>query len=293
MRIKGQGRITKYICQKISQNKKKKFLKLLNANKLVFQNSSLNVKIEIVSISGKNQFCDQILSIISFIVNIGIPQKWTLYSDGSYTEEEFEIFKYLFGTFIEINHWDSLNNNFLSKPDVLKEYALKLGIGKKTYVVFNHRSKLPFLFADSDIVFYSKFKDYLHLFAEQGLNYYMAENDWVTLDSFYMNNYKRDMFQTNSGLLFINPDFNWNTGVDYLIKISKLNSFEFFTDQTSIHISLKKNISEVFDPRFFCVDMRDHFWFNVFDGRKKIAVRHFVGPIRHKMWQKGWKWHVK
>ena len=42
-------------------------------------------------------------------------------------------------------------------------------------------------------------------------------------------------------------------------------------------------------PNLFVVGGKDAFSFRDAFNYKNIALRHFVGPIRHKMWQHNWR----
>jgi hypothetical protein len=45
------------------------------------------------------------------------------------------------------------------------------------------------------------------------------------------------------------------------------------------------------DPRQFIVDSADQFDLSLKYYPENIAMRHYTSPVRHKMWQNGWKWH--
>lgn len=291
MKIKGQGRISKYLTSKIASRKKEQFKQLLSSDNLTFKPSNINVNLNIISISGSYQFEDQILSIISFIVNVGLPNSWLVYSDGTHSTKQLELFTKLF-SFIEVKMWSDITCNFPSEKHTFDSYIKKHPIGKKTFIVLNHRSEEPFIFADSDIVFYKPFKTYLPLLTHTNYSYYMVDNDWCCLDSNYMQTNDKEMFQLNSGLLLIQPSFKWGAAMDYLSYLEKIDKFEFFSDQTAIHIAFKNNTALPFDPRSFKVEMYDHFKLKVAPTTKQLSARHYVGTIRHKMWQKGWKWHL-
>ena len=172
------------------------------------------------------------------------------------------------------------------------EYATNYNIGRKTYTIINYKSENPFLFCDSDLIFYPKFKEYLHLLKPNSCNYFSVDNDWCCLDTKYLNTKQQDMYQLNSGLLFIQNNFEWLPALEYINNLT--GKYDFY-DQTSVHIAYfnSSNANTLpFDPRLFKVEMSDHFKFKLNSNTKKLAVRHYVGPIRHKMWQKGWEWHL-
>ena len=288
MRIKGQGRVTKYICKKIANRKQKKFEKFFFSNNFTLKKySKCDCNFDIISFSSKKDISQQFFSILSFIHNVGIPKSWTIYSDGTHQEADKNIFKRHFD-FVKIINWDKIISIHPQYNFAFDGYIKKYGLGKKAYILMNQKRSKPYLFVDSDILFYPKFFDYIDILNKGDRDYFMIDNDWCCLSKDYMDNNKRDMFQVNSGLLFIRPDFDWKPALEYLS--SRQDKNENFDEQTSVHVTFFTNrIGLPFDPRLFKVEMSDHFKFSYAHTSQELAARHFVGPLRHKMWQKGWK----
>lgn len=291
MKIKGYGRVAKFVTQNIAKYKKRKFSEAIEKKLLdTHAERTVGLNFDLVSLCGNSHFIDLVLCLLSFLKNIGKPPKWYVFSDGTLNEVQQKNLKEMFD-FVEIRMWDELKCINIENNHIWGKYLSRFSIAKKTYTIMNIKSKSPFLFVDSDVVFYKEFADYIELLNRSDYHYFMVDNGYTCLDKEYMKVNIKEMFQLNSGLLYILPGIDWQPSLNYLKTIEETYSFY---DQTSIHINfLTINNKIPFDPRKFCVEMRDHFWFTVFDGRKKFAVRHFVGPIRHKMWQKGWKWHLK
>jgi hypothetical protein len=111
----------------------------------------------------------------------------------------------------------------------------------------------------------------------------------VYLDEEYLQQNIPAMFGVNSGLLVLNTVFNWNKAWDYIYqRINAGLSISHWSEQTAIHIVATG--SENFfamDPRKFLAGGGDSFKISV--SWKHLALRHFVGPVRHKMWQTNWK----
>ena len=108
----------------------------------------LPIDFEVVSFSGSKQFNDQLYSILSFFYNVGIPLKWTVYSDGTYTENEKEIMtsvKNVVFKEVDTTGFDDNWNLMFDANPTLKKIAIlsKLNIIRTT------------IFVDSDVLFFS------------------------------------------------------------------------------------------------------------------------------------------
>jgi hypothetical protein len=67
------------------------------------------------------------------------------------------------------------------------------------------------------------------------------------------------------------------------------SELHYWSDQTAVHILAQREQYKVMPADHFVVDGKDSFkLLHAFDYNK-IALRHFVGPVRHKMWQYPWK----
>src|SRR5476651_2234448 len=134
-KIKYQGGITKMICQKRAERNKKSFRKGLAAIDISSMANTKQVDFEIISFSGAASFEDQVLSIFSFLVYAGVPAKWIIYSDKSYTEEQKQVFKSKF-PFVSIVDWDVFD--IVKESKTLSDYLKECHLGKKLNVIMGH-----------------------------------------------------------------------------------------------------------------------------------------------------------
>ena len=151
-KIKYQGTLTKYITSSIA-NKNRKIFERLTTNYLKhlltnwIKDSNKKVALEVVSFSSSNDFCEQILSILSFIKYVGYPTLWTVYSDGSHSKTQIEILKtsFSFITVNDIKWWDSNKLPVESKDKLIPfeefflDYGKKHPLGKKLFNYLNHK----------------------------------------------------------------------------------------------------------------------------------------------------------
>ena len=65
--------------------------------------------------------------------------------------------------------------------------------------------------------------------------------------------------------------------------LKELNStYEYFSEQTVMHILSKTNNFKRLNPQDFVVDSADQFDFSYLYTPKNLAIRHYTGPVRHK-----------
>lgn len=286
-KLKYQGGATKRICMWLAFAERKKFSKLVWSGKVNISYSNKNPDYDIISFSGKRDFEEQVLSILSFLYYAGTPRKWTVYSDGSYSAKEKELLLEKF-SFLEVKEWN--HNKKLDNNKLLQCYLEVCHLSKKLHVVLGHDYGRQTLYLDSDVVFYTNASAYFNSGILQQNFWYIADAKSGVFKDPGINNGK-EVFELNSGLLILNKEFNFREVLDYLENLH--GKFGYFSEQSSFNYAFKKQEAEVLDPNQFIVDTEDQFDFSMGFDRSKMALRHYVNPVRHKMWQKGWKWHFQ
>jgi hypothetical protein len=301
MQIKYQGGVTKLIASKIAKKNKAQFADFVKQN-LKDVRSKLRytpIKINVVSLSSSADFYDQILSILSFLRYVGTPQCWTIYSDGSHTKQQIELIKSGL-EFVEIKNIDLENDENLvqtMKPallpykEYLLDYARRQPMGKKLFYYLNHAVTIPTLFLDSDILFYNKADIFNVLLKEDRKGWFLPDATWGCLDSRYLSFTTKQLYQVNAGFFLLHEELgDVSPGLLFLKNCEY--KYEYFSEQTIFHIIFNKLGFFPLDPRVFILNTLDQFTFSYASNRESIAMRHYTGPVRHKMWQRDWRWHL-
>jgi hypothetical protein len=303
-KLPGQSGLTKKITSSIGNVNRLKFTKMIDTdlfNLLEQVNQKKTIAMEVASFSSCNDFPEQVLSILSFVRNVGIPSKWTIYSDGSHTDKQKEQivadFKFVNITSIDFKEVTSLEELCCDelKPyhKYILDYANNHAFGKRLFYYLNHPINHPTLFIDSDILFYEKANVFDVLINEEPKSngWYMPDIGWGCLDSRYVANHSQQTYQVNAGLMFVLKKFDdYKNALDFY-KVLDFK-YEYFSEQTIINILLKDNSFMPLTPKSFILDAGDQFDFSYLYKPEQMAVRHFTGPVRHKMWQKDYKWHL-
>lgn len=300
-KLKYQGGITKLICSQIGDRNKKNFEQYVDSNlpDLVTKCSASEIHLHVASFSSNRDFYDQVLSILSFLKYVGTPQSWTLYSDGSHTAFQTELITNCF-PFLELKRvdWQNKENSEIEVKERLKpykeyliDYVRKQPLGKKLFYYLNHEITSPTLFLDSDILFYKKSSAFNLLLSENVPGWFLPDFEWGCLDSRYRSSFNGQAYQINSGFFLLLKEIpDVKPGMEFLKSLN--GDYEYFSEQTTFHILFRSNDFMPLDPRIFVLNSGDQFDFSYLYPREKLAARHYTGPVRHKMWQRGWKWHL-
>lgn len=290
MRIPGLGRFNKTTGTYIGKLRRAQFEKFIYTDNF---KKRLNIKLapchsvnlELVTFANSANFPDLILSILSFINSSGIPAKWTIYADDEISEFQKNIFNSF--DFVVCKDWFN-NVSVFDKEKYQHKWQFRKYLSLST-----HQFSSTTIFLDSDVLFYGWFNKYKEVVKES--NWYLPEPaDAFSIDIAITkrNEYNQDMFIINSGFMILNHLPPWNTGMQYLADCLSNNSVTHFSEQSAVNIVYKNDrFSKIFDPRIFHVSTVDHFKLGVLDT-SELAVRHYVGPIRYKMWQAGWKQYI-
>jgi hypothetical protein len=303
-KLPGQGGLTKKVATAIGKANRAKFSKEIESNwtnLLKNVNPKNPIAMEVVSFSSCNDYPEQILSILSFVKNLGVPLKWTIYSDGSHTDVQRKQMSNDFG-YVEIKsiNWEGLTSIEEFCCEDLKpyhkyvlDYAQNHAFGKRLFYYLNHPINDPTLFIDSDILFYEKANAFEILINEnpKANGWFMPDAVWGCLDSRYKETHLEQTYQVNAGLMFVLKKFdNYKKALDFYKVLD--SKYEYFSEQTIINILLKDNSFMPLTSKTFILDSGDQFDFSYLNKPKEMAVRHYTGPVRHKMWQKDYKWHL-
>ncbi len=290
MKIKGLGRVKKTVSLFLGNSQKKQFEKYVYSKAFLDSIPKLTntkaTEIELVAFVNAASFPDLLLSMLSFINAVGMPRKWTLYADDVFTQEQKVIFDKL--PFVVIKRW----SDEVAKEEQSK-YSKKWQL-RKFAAFASHRVNGTTIYIDSDVLFYPLFNQYLNEFKSH--NWYLPEpNEANNIDPELgvLFDFKKEMYTVNAGFLIANTPLDWRKGLAYIDYCIKTEKDHYFLDQSAMNLMYYHDKqARVLDPRVFHISANDHFRISAL-ATEQFAIRHYVGLIRHKMWQLGWRQYVK
>jgi hypothetical protein len=244
---------------------------------------------QLVSFSGARDFEEQLLSLLSFRRWVGTPSSWTVFSDGTHTDAMRGLLEEKF-PWATLRRWDHSRELVRDNANFLFDYAKDHAMGKRLVAYSTCKLNAATLFLDSDVLFYAKAAELLAPAFAGTQQWFLPDMDWGTLDTRFLSENTRDLYQSNGGFYLLKPGFSWEPVFDFLRRLE--NKFEYFSDQTAFHVAFKEQGVMALDPRVFVLHCDDQFALGLNEGPRQMAIRHFVAMVRHKIWEPGWRWHL-
>lgn len=239
------------------------------------------VPFNVYSFSCDRDLPEQVASIRSFISHVGIPNKFTVVSDGTYSPTSCQLLR-------QINPCIDVVElaNFITKdiPNCVHEYADIHPLGKKLAVLIS----LPIeheqatIFADSDILFFPAAEELLKIsqIPDKRPRYLL---DWgLALDKRLLDRDSIKWQPVNSGFMLLQQPLNWDISLKKLADFGEIPSY--FTEQTTVHLAMHYNQGIPLESDRFIVKVDDQFIYQDKYSGSKVALRHYVNPVRHKLW---------
>ena len=232
------------------------------------------------SFSCERDLCEQVLNIRSFIRNVGIPEKFVVISDGTYSDKSRNLLKKI-SSCVEVVDIKKIIK--VSFPQYVYEYADSHAMGKKFAALMSIPIELPTIYTDSDIIFFPS-ADELITLGQSTNNQPRYLLDCIpSLDKRLLYNESEMFYPVNAGFMLLKQPINWE------IALERLSHFQgnpnHHTEQTLVHLALHRNNALPLCHSKFILSVSDQFIYPDIYAGNNIALRHYVNNIRHKMWQ--------
>jgi hypothetical protein len=271
------GRYKRRLIEKNGNRNKFSFLQWQEANLPIAKTESDYI---VISFSGGKWFADQLYSLYSFYYNVGKPKQWLIYNDGTYSEMQLQVLHKI--ERVTVCDLD------LSAARLPHAALQKFPTLNKVEIVAKHISDEMTIITDSDILFYKKFNTYVNSYP--AANYFLVDEGNRYFDSDFLAVHPSIEQPFNFGLLLLHNRFNMESVFTYVEERFRAGVLHYWSDQTAFQkLVLQNKIFQPFDRELFKVGGNDSFHLSHCVNYNKIALRHFVGPVRHKMWQYSWK----
>jgi hypothetical protein len=234
---------------------------------------------DVYSMSCERDLPEQIASICSFIRYVGIPDRFNIVSDGSYTKKSCALLRKIHPC-VEVLRIENLIIKNL--PKNVYEYAAQQAMGKKLAVLLSLPIHKATIYTDSDILFFPGATDLADIINSSDRTSRYLPDCAIKMDERVIYNDAEKLNPVNGGFIIFKEKPNWEFALERLSKLSELNNY--FTEQTLVHLTMHHNHAAPLCSQKYILSVIDQFIYQDKFANREIALRHYVSDIRYKFW---------
>ena len=237
------------------------------------------VPIAVYAFSCERDLPEQVASIHSFLRYVAIPDRFTVISDGSYTENSCTLLRQIHPC-VEVLPLEKLVRTDL--PQHVYDYADRQPLGKKFSALLSIPVEGTTIYTDSDILFFQGASDLLNLASSDSLSPLYLPDCATKMDERVIYDESEKRHSVNSGFIVFNKPLDWSFALERLSKLKEFN--HYFTEQTLVHLTMHHNQAKPLCSKRYVLTVDDQFIYPDKYAKKEIALRHYVNDVRHKFW---------
>lgn len=235
--------------------------------------------LDVFSYSGEAALPEQVASIRSFLRHVGRPPMFNVVSDGSYSAASKRLLQDIDPSVSVREAADWVPKNLHRDIDA---YLQHHPMGRQVGLFMSLPVERPALYVDSDILFFAGAED-LHARAEtRGLPALYLADCHFSGDERLLRDAGEMSEPVNAGFLLLFQQLDWLLAIQRFLELKEEPNF--FTNQTMTHLAMHSNGAASFDPHKYVLRLDDQFVFPDRYANSRIALRHYVNPVRHKFW---------
>jgi len=235
--------------------------------------------LEVFAYSGEAALPEQVASIRSFLRHVGRPPRFTVVSDGTYTQRSLELLKGIDAAVSVSDAGEWIPENV---PAKIQPYLREHPTGRQLALIMSLPANAPALYLDSDVLFFEGAQDLLNYTEARDVPAFYLRDCGFSGDSRLLRGASEEIEPVNTGFLLLFRPLNWSLGIQRFLAMS--GAPNFFTNQTITHLTMHANGAQPFDPRKYVLQLDDQFVYPDRYADASLALRHYVNPVRHKFW---------
>lgn len=235
--------------------------------------------LEIFSYSGESALPEQVASIRSFLRHVGRPAMFNVVSDGSYSASSK---RFLMDLDASVSVREAADWVPKELPANIRPYLTRHPTGRQLALIMSLPVERPTLYTDSDVLFFAGAED-LHARAEtRGVPALYLADCRFSGDDRLLRGADEMREPVNTGFLLLFRQIDWSLSVQRFLEMK--GEPTFFTNQTMTHLAMHANSAASFDSQKYVLQLDDQFVYPDRYADPRIALRHYVNPVRHKFW---------
>jgi len=237
------------------------------------------VPISVYAFSCERDLPEQVASIRTFIRHVGIPDTFTVISDGSYTNYSCNLIRRIHPCVQIVPLQNFLRTDL---PQCVLDYAQLHPLGKKLSALMSIPINGTTIYTDSDILFFPGSVDLINLSNDDGKYSLYLPDCSMSLDNRIIYDDFEKLNPVNAGFILFRHEFDWNFAIERLGNLQEHPSY--FTEQTIVHLAMHDNHGQPLCSKKYVLNVEDQFIYRDKSASKNIAIRHYVSDVRHKFW---------
>ncbi|MEM8640745.1 MAG: hypothetical protein AAGG51_18290 [Cyanobacteria bacterium P01_G01_bin.54] len=230
------------------------------------------------SLSCQRDFPEQVACLRSFLTFVGVPQRFVIISDGSYTDAAIQQLESLHSC-VQVVELLAFANPDLPPP--VFDYMRSNAMGKKLLAILSIPIEGTTVYTDSDIFFFPGAEALAALLqAADNQSYYLPDND-PAFDARILQP-EETANPINGGFIVFKQPPDWQVAMARFLALTEPPNY--FTEQTMMHLTLHRLGANPLERDRYIMGREDEFrWQDQYAG-PEIVLRHYVTPVRHKFW---------
>ncbi len=237
------------------------------------------VPIKVYALSCERDLPEQVASLRSFIRHVGIPDTFTIMSDGSYTNQSIQLLRSIHPC-VDVQLLTKFQRNDL--PQSVHDYAAQQAMGKKLAALMSIPIDGATLYTDSDILFFGGGSHLVDLAVSEDTHTYYLPDCKNSLDKRLIYEDMEMQNPINAGFILFKKALDWDESVKRLSNLEEAPNY--FSEQTIVNLTIKRNHGVALASDKYIMNVDDQFMYPDKFVAKQIAMRHYVSDVRHKFW---------
>lgn len=236
------------------------------------------IPVSVYSFSCESLLPEQIASTQSFIRHVGIPESFTVVSDGTYSKASRDILERI-NDCVQVVDWTSITGDV---PDCVKAFAEWHPMGKKLALLVSLPVKNTTIYTDCDMLFFPNSEDLTQIIESSNGRHWYLPDCLTSLDMPFLRDEREKLDPVNAGFMVLKQRLDWT---DPLKRLAEYEAPGWATEQTIVHLAMHNNHAAPLSPDKYILKLEDQFIYRDLYADKNIALRHYVNNVRHKFWQ--------
>ena len=237
------------------------------------------LEFDVFSFSGEGELPEQVASLRSFLSYAGIPRRFVVVSDGSHTAASLRLLSRVHPCVVTVPLEELAPG---PHPSSVEAYAARHPLGQKLSMLISLRVERPTIYVDSDVLFFTGAADLADPRYQESESLFYLADCRESLDDRLLDSREPMSPPVNSGFLVLNRQPDWSPGLELLDVLD--SEPNFFTEQTVVHVVMHGDRAVPLDESKFVVGISDQFQFRDQYTRTGPALRHYVRPVRYRLW---------